>query len=96
MLALSDDNASLCLVRGWRELEGGFGTHFTEGIISNSIPSLKEVKDAILGCDRRELTAKCSAKAPVIAEVAARTSWSKLCCESNETPWLWKPPVPTL
>ncbi len=78
MLALSDDTASLCLVRECRELEEVFGTHFTEDIISNSTPSLKEVKDAILECDRRELTAKCSAKAPVIAEVAARTSWSKL------------------
>ncbi len=64
----------LCLVRECRELKEVFGTHFTEDIISNSTPSLKEVMDAILECDRRELTAKCS----VIAEVAARTNWSKL------------------
>ena len=69
---LSDDTASICLVRECRELEAVFGTHFTQEILSDNAPSLKEVKDAIHERDRTKLTEKCSEKAPMIAAVARR------------------------
>ena len=78
LLALSDDTASICLVRECRELEEVFGTHFTQEILSDNAPSLKEVKDAIHEHDRTKLTAKCSEKAPMIAAVARRITWSRL------------------
>ena len=78
LLALSDDTASICLVRECRELEEVFGTHFTQEILSDNAPSLKEVKDAIHERDRTKLTEKCSEKAPMIAAVARRITWSRL------------------
>ena len=78
LLALSDDTSSLCLVSECRELEEAFGTHFAEHIISSSAPSMREVKDVILERDHTALTEKCTVKAPVIAEVAARIGWSNL------------------
>ena len=78
LLALSDDTASICLVRECRELEEVFGTHFTQEILSDNAPSLKEVKDAIHERDRTKPTAKCSEKAPMIAAVARRITWSTL------------------
>ena len=38
LLALSDDTASICLVRECRELEEVFGTHFTQEILSDNAP----------------------------------------------------------
>ena len=78
LLALSDDTASICLVRECRELEEVFGTHFTQEILSDNAPPLREVKDAIHERDRTKLTAKCSEKAPMIAAVARRITWSRL------------------
>ena len=78
LLALSDDTASLCLVRECKELEEVFGTHFTHDIIRADAPPLREVKDAIQGLDRTRLREKCTEKAPLIAAVARRTTWSKL------------------
>ena len=78
LLALSDDTASICLVRECRELEEVFRTHFTQEILSDNAPPLREVKDAIHERDRTKLTAKCSEKAPMIAAVARRIIWSRL------------------
>ena len=78
LLALSDDTASICLVRECRELEEVFGTHFIQEILSDNAPPIREVKDAIHERDRTKLTAKCSEKAPMIAAVARRITWSRL------------------
>ncbi len=78
LFALSDDMDSLCLVRECRELEEKFGTHFTEEILGESELSLRDVKNAIHKTDWKQLTARCSAKTPVIAEIASQIGWNKL------------------
>ncbi len=82
LFALSDDVDSLCLVRECRELEeelGSGSTHFTEEILGKSELSFRNVKDAIHKSDQKQLTVRCSAKSPVIAEIASQIGWSRLC-----------------
>ena len=78
VLACSDDVNSLCVVKGCRELEEHFGTHFTSDILEGRNLYFKYVKKTILECDRKQLVAKCFTKAPTIAEMATRGGWSRI------------------
>ena len=78
VLALSQDINSLCLVKECRELEEGFGTHFTDEILARREVHPKDIRAAIHDRDLQQNAAKCSGKAPIIAEVANRVGWSKL------------------
>ena len=78
VLALSQDINSLCLVKECRELEEGFGTHFTDDILARREVHPKDIRATIHDRDLQQNTAKCSGKAPIIAEVANRVGWSKL------------------
>ena len=78
VFALSQDIDSLCLVKECRELEEGFGTHFTDNILARREVHLKDIKASIHDHDQQQSAAKCSVKAPIIAEVAKRVGWSKL------------------
>ena len=40
---------------------------------------MREVKDSVCGHGRRWMVERCQAKAPLVAEVACRTSWAKVC-----------------
>ena len=55
VLSLCDDFDSSCLVRECRELEEEFGTGSTDDIINRSTRSLKEVKKALHGEDKKRL-----------------------------------------
>lgn len=78
VLALSQDINSLCLVKECRELEEGFGTHFTDDILARREVHPKDIRATIHDRDLQQNAAKCSGKAPIIAEVANRVGWSKL------------------
>ena len=78
VFALSQDIDSLCLVKECRELEEGFGTHFTDDILARREVHLKDIKASIHDRDQQQSAAKCSVKALIIAEVAKRVGWSKL------------------
>ena len=47
-----------------------FCTYFTEAITSKNACSLREIKKAIMGVDKRKMLEKCVEKAPMIAKVA--------------------------
>ena len=64
VLSLCDDFDSSCLVRECRELEEEFGTGLTDDIINRSTRSLKEVKKALHGEDKKRLLERCREKAP--------------------------------
>ena len=61
-----------------RELEEGFGTHFTDDILARREVHPKDIKATIHDRDLQQNAAKCSGKAPIIPEVANRVGWSKL------------------
>ena len=107
LLALSDDTASICLVRECRELEEVFGTHFTQEILSDNAPP---PQGAIHERDRTKLTANCSENDRSGGEkdhleqavgqctgprrqIGEGPAVSQSC---DEPPWLWEPPLPTL
>ena len=77
VLALSQDINSLCLVKECRELEEGFGTHFTDDILARREvhPKPKDIRATIHDRDLQQNAAKCSGKAPIISEVANRVGW---------------------
>jgi len=78
LFALSDGVDSLCIVKECRELEEQFGTTYTDEILGGRELSIKDMKKAIYQLDKEQLVAKCSVKAPIIAEVATRVGWSRL------------------
>ena len=77
VFALSQDIDSLCLVKECRELEEGFGTHFNDNILARREVHLKNIKASIHDLNQQQGAAKCSVKAPIIAEVAKQVGWSK-------------------
>ena len=66
VLALSQDINSLCLVKECRELEEGFGTHFTDDILARREVHPKDIRATIHDRDLQQNAAKCSGKAPIM------------------------------
>ena len=54
VFALSQDIDSLCLVKECRELEEGFGTHFTDDILARREVHLKDIKASIHDRDQQQ------------------------------------------
>ena len=68
-----------CANIGMQRAGGGVrNTLHTRNPLRQRPPPLREVKDAIHERDQTKLTAKCSEKAPMIAAVARRITWSRL------------------
>ena len=74
VLALSQDINSLCQVE-CRELEEGLRTHFTNDILARREVHPKDIRATIHDRDLQQNVAKCSVKAPIIAEVANWVGW---------------------
>ena len=86
MRAFLDERQSLCLVRECKDVEEELGvtTNLTsrlltqnEGGIEGAV-GLREVRESVSHCGKERMVEKCKAKAPLVAEVAQRLSWSKV------------------
>ena len=74
-----DDVSSICLVRECKELEGYFGTHVTESILTRSgVCSMRAVKKQLKKVDKEITWNRCSEKTPLISDVEKCVGWTKL------------------
>ena len=78
---------SICLVWECRGLEKGFGTHFTEVLLSKNVCSLREMKKNIMGVDKMMRLERCEEKALMIGKVAESPRWAKLCDTVLDLGW---------
>ena len=70
---------SLCLVKECRELEEGFGTSFTDGVLSGAESvDFRHVRKEIRKIDREKMLEKCTEKSQLTVEVRKEVGWSKL------------------
>ena len=70
MRVMSDDVESLCLVKECRVLEEGFGTSFTDELLSGAESvDLRDVRKEIRKIDREKMLGECAEKSQLIVEV---------------------------
>ena len=70
MRVMSDDVESLCQVKECRELEEGFGTSFTDELLSGAESvDLRDVRKEIRKIDREKMLEECAEKSQLIVEV---------------------------
>ena len=70
MRVMSDDVESLCLVKECREMEEGFGTSFTDELLSGAESvDLRDVRKEIRKIDREKMLEKYAEKSQLIVEV---------------------------
>ncbi len=81
----SSDNT--CLVKECHELEEGFGTSFTDELLSGADSVvLREVREVIRKIDREIMLEKCMQKSKFIVEVGKEVGWS-----CGIVSWTWGP-----
>ena len=73
---MTDEVASMLLVKECRELEEEFGTHLVH--TSSKAADAKEVKKTVDVLDREKQLVRCTDRASQIAEVACNGGWLRL------------------
>ena len=75
---LLNDVSSTCVIRECRDLEEYFGTGVTDSILCQSETSIRGIKNRLRKIDKEITLKRCEEKAPLVADVEKRVSWTKL------------------